>query len=98
MQPNNDLRDDDARLHELLREWRAPETPQSLERAVLGPRMRWWKFLVTGSIRVPVPVVCCVTALALLAGWQLVKPVRPDAPCVIAAQPAVCSSAMPGAC
>jgi len=97
MQPNNDLRDDDARLHELLREWRAPETPQSLEAAVLESRTPWWKFLVTGSIRVPVPVVYFVTALVLLAGWQLVKPAHP-APCVVAEQPAVCSSALPGAC
>ncbi len=53
MQPDND-RDDDAQLRGLLREWKAPETPPSLEQRVLGTRAKesaktpWWRFLIGG--------------------------------------------------
>jgi hypothetical protein len=82
MQPN----DDDARLRGLLREWKAPETPPSLEQRVLrsrakeSPKESWWRFLIGGYIRVPVSVACGVALLLTAAVWRV--SVRPPAPCV----------------
>jgi len=57
---------DDQELNRLLREWRAPNAPPDLRppRADTS-RLRW---LVSGSIRVPVPVA--FAALVLLALWM----------------------------
>ena len=66
---------DDRELNQLLREWKAPDAPPHLELPKSG---RWlgrrsfsggvWKWLLTGSIRVPVPVG---VAAALLLGFWL---------------------------
>jgi quercetin dioxygenase-like cupin family protein len=56
---------DDGELNRLLREWKAPDTPPHLRpRSAHGSRLRW---LVTGAIRVPVPVA--LAALLLVALW-----------------------------
>ena len=56
---------EDQELDRLLREWKAPDAPShlSVPRA-RGSRLRW---LVTGSIRVPVPVAAA--ALLLVGLW-----------------------------
>lgn len=103
MQPNDDFRQDefqqkDPQLRELLQEWRVPATPRSLERRVLGPRTSGWRFLISGTIRVPVPVACCVAVLVIFAAWRSVKAPGAGAPCSLAAQPGACTSSIPGAC
>ena len=57
---------DDQELNRLLREWRAPDAPPNLRppRAHVS-RLRW---LVSGTIPVPVPVA--FAALVLLALWM----------------------------
>jgi hypothetical protein len=50
----------DEELKRVLQQWKAPDAPASLERRVLGEP--WWRWLLTGSVRVPVPV-----GMALLA-------------------------------
>ena len=56
---------DDRDLDQLLREWKAPNAPPHLRvRRAQPSRFRW---LLTGSIRVPVPVA--VAALLLAAFW-----------------------------
>ena len=55
---------DDQELNRLLREWKAPDAPSHL-RPPSAPRS-WWAWLVTGSIRVPVPLAAALT-LALVA-------------------------------
>lgn len=65
---------DDRELSELLREWRAPDAPPALRpRRAHGSWRRW---LVTGTIRVPVPVA--LTALLLVA--LLIGMTRPGPP------------------
>jgi hypothetical protein len=79
MQPN----DDDTQLRGLLREWKAPEASASLEQRVLGSLpspQPWWRFLLSGYIRVPVSVACGVALLLTAAVWRV--SVRPPAPCV----------------
>ena len=58
---------DDKELNELLREWTAPPAPASLRGRVLGTRGSWWRWLLTGTIRVPVPAG--IAAVVLLALW-----------------------------
>ena len=56
---------DDRELNRLLREWTAPDAPPDLRpRRVSGSRLRW---LVSGTIRVPVPVA--LAALLLVGLW-----------------------------
>jgi hypothetical protein len=112
MRPNNDSQNDDAQLRGLLREWRAPETPPSLEQRVLGSlpsqSQPWWRFLFSGYIRVPVYVAYVLAILLMLGAWRVA--VQPPAPCVAAetAAPAhqvtrtlppnTCDHAAPGVC
>ena len=78
MQPLND-----DELRGLLRLWHAPPTPLSLENRILAaanssPFQRCWRWLATGSIRVPVPVGIAACVLLLLLAFQsLRKPKQP---------------------
>ena len=57
----------DEDLKEMLREWRAPEVPQQLEGKILARRdeRRGLNWLLTGTIRVPVPAL--IVALIIVA-------------------------------
>jgi hypothetical protein len=61
---------DDIELTRLLRQWEAPGAPGSLRDRVLKPQ-RSWRWLLTGTIRVPVPVA--LAAMLLFAGWLYVN-------------------------
>jgi hypothetical protein len=53
-------------LNDLLHEWSAPRAPAYLEQKIFAPRGRrvpGWRWLLTGSIRIPTPLF----ALALIA-------------------------------
>ena len=62
MEPLND-----KELNQLLRTWDAPPAPSALEERVFAAKKSWWKWLFTGTIRVPVPIV--VAVLLLIAVW-----------------------------
>jgi hypothetical protein len=64
---------DDQKLSELLKVWQAPNAPASLDARVLGPRRRWWSFLLTGSVRVPLPVTAAITAILVVMAVALVR-------------------------
>jgi len=89
-QQPHDERRDEAQFRGLLKEWKAPETPLSLERRVLGSReprqslqhRSVWRFLLSGYIRVPVSVACAMAVLLTAAVWRFA--VQPPAPCVAA--------------
>ena len=67
MEPN-----DDPKLSSLLREWETGDAPASLDRVLDGRRWNWWRFLATGSIRVPVPIIVALAAaLVVLISAQL---------------------------
>lgn len=66
---------DDQELNRLLREWTAPDAPPHLRpRPAHGSWLRW---LVTGAIRVPVPVA--LAALVLAAFWTVSTRTEPAA-------------------
>ena len=60
---------DDAQLSQLLREWKV-EAPASLEHRVPGALKPWWQFLLSGTIRVPVPVALCLILLTMAGVWR----------------------------
>lgn len=65
---------DDGELDKLLAEWRAPAAPGTLaERLRRARRVAWWRWLLTGTVRVPIPLalvafVALATALMMAIG------------------------------
>jgi len=57
---------DDKELNRLLQQWKAPATPAGIEKKVFSRREPWWKWLISGAIRVPVPVVVALVAMMAL--------------------------------
>jgi hypothetical protein len=51
--------------------------PPSLEERVLGARRAWWRLLLGGYIRVPVPIACSLIVLMAAGAWRWAKPVPP---------------------
>lgn len=70
MEPLND-----KELNELLRRWEAPGAPASLmEKFLPRPeRLPWWRWLWSGSIRVPVPIGLAVIAILLSSVFVVVN-------------------------
>ena len=64
---------DDPKLRNLLREWRVEDAPRSLDERVLGAKQPWWKLLIGGSVRVPMPVVLAFAVLLVVMGVALVR-------------------------
>jgi len=62
MEPLND-----RELDELLKQWPAPLAPETLAKRI-GRRQRgpWWRWLLTGSIRVPVPLALALGGALML--------------------------------
>src|SRR5205085_4135589 len=54
-------------LHRLLRKWEAPPAPATLKARVFPGKTSAWKWLFTGTIRVPVPLA--LAAAVLVALW-----------------------------
>jgi quercetin dioxygenase-like cupin family protein len=76
---------DDRELNQLLRRWKAPDAPPHLR-----PRRAqrsWSGWLLTGAIRVPVPVA--FAALVLAAFWVTPFRVTPARPPSISAPPSI---------
>ena len=57
---------DEQELRQLLQTWEAPAAPASLKDRVFPPRGSRWRWLLTGTIRVPVPVGLAAVVLAAL--------------------------------
>jgi len=60
----------DQKLKELLQKWEAPPAPRELFFRVF-PTPPWWRWLWTGSIRVPVPVgLAALVVLGVVWFWN----------------------------
>src|SRR5438105_1113791 len=69
---------DEKELTQLLRQWEAPSVPASFDHRVLPRRTSWWRWLVSGTIRIPVPVG--LAAVVLVALWIFyLRPAGPPA-------------------
>jgi hypothetical protein len=58
---------DDNELNQLLRKWEAPTAPPTLRQRIFPQQKSWLSWLLTGSIRIPVPAA--IAAAALIALW-----------------------------
>lgn len=65
---NNELPEQE--LDRLLREWKARPAPEGLRRKVFPARERWWRGFWSTSIRVPLPVACCLLIVLAVMAWQ----------------------------
>lgn len=75
-------------LDQLLRKWEAPPAPPTLKARVFPAQESRWRWLATGTIRVPVPIA--LAAVVLVALW--IHDSRPASPPRIA-QPGTVSLA-----
>jgi hypothetical protein len=72
---------DDDQLKKLLVQWVAPRAPASLETRLQGAgARRWWPWLLTGRVSVPVPVGALTIAMLLLLGILAFRPASRRAP------------------
>ena len=85
---------DESQLRNLLKEWRAPATPPSLEQRVLAGHEGLWHFLVRGYIRVPVPVACCLAVLMVAGVWKSARLAEKAESCLAMSRPATAVSAV----
>jgi hypothetical protein len=67
----------DDELRSVLRIWKAQPAPESLRGRVLPRRSIWTRWLISGEIRVPVPIA--VAALCLLLLIITFRTFRPEA-------------------
>ena len=77
MEPLND-----QELDAFLREWQAPLAPSSLEEKFF-PSVHsapWWRWLVNGTIRIPVPAAIAAAAILLVAVFAGIWNRRPAGP------------------
>ena len=65
---------DDPQLRKLLREWKVEDAPRSLDERILGVRKPWWQFLISGSMRIPVPAALAFAAVFLVMTAALFRP------------------------
>lgn len=59
----------DAELDSALADWRAPEAPARLRKAIFGENP-WWRRVWGASIRVPLPVAVAFAILVAIAVWR----------------------------
>jgi hypothetical protein len=88
---------DDDRLDSLLKAWTAPPSPSSLERSMRSAYRRRARFVVLrwllfGSLRVPVPVTALILAAMLVLSVQLWRGPKT----AVVRQPAVANAASAG--
>ena len=76
----------DPELGNLLRQWRVPPHSAVLEVRVLGAKQPWWRFLLTGSIRVPVPLALGLAVLMTFGAWRAAR-TETIAPCISESKP-----------
>ena len=69
---------DDRELNQLLRQWEAPGAPPSLRPPSRPTREPWWRWFVSGTIRIPVPVG--LAAMAVFAAVWLYSAEPPNEP------------------
>lgn len=64
----------DEELKSMLRTWQAPPAPESLRARVFRPTWNSFRWLLSGEIRLPVPVALLLLALLLFIAWRELRP------------------------
>lgn len=64
----------DDELKSVLQLWRAPRAPESLRARVFRRRWHSLAWILSGEIRVPVPVALAALCVLLFAGYRALRP------------------------
>jgi hypothetical protein len=64
----------DDELRSMLRRWKAPPAPETLRARVFRRRTFSLRWLLSGEIRVPVPVALAALCLLILIAYRAVRP------------------------
>lgn len=72
------MESEDRELRRMLREWEAPAAPPGLRSRVMRARTSPWRWLLTGTIRVPAPVG--VAAAVAAVAWLFIGGADPGPP------------------
>lgn len=65
----------DDQLKSMLQEWKAPPAPATLRARVFRERRNWLRWLLSGELRVPVPVaIAAVCVLVFLVYRGIPQP------------------------
>jgi len=79
-------------LDQMLKEWQAPAAPPRLRAALFPDGQRpWWKRMWSVSIRIPLPVACCLGLLCGAVAWRVTRTASPvpKPPALVQTGPAV---------
>jgi hypothetical protein len=76
MEPFEEDELSDRELDALLPAWQSPAAPRRLRAAIFpaGPKP-WWRAMWSTSVRIPVPLACCLAIALALLMWRGVHPV-----------------------
>jgi hypothetical protein len=64
----------DDELRSMLRTWQAPPAPERLRARIFRRRWTLFRWLLSGEIRVPVPVALAALCLLLFVTYRAVRP------------------------
>ncbi|MGH9632509.1 MAG: hypothetical protein ACRD7E_29740 [Bryobacteraceae bacterium] len=64
----------DDELRSMLRTWQAPPAPESLHARVFRRRWPSFQWLLSGEIRLPVPVALALLCLLIFVAYRAVRP------------------------
>ena len=64
----------DDELRSMLSTWKAPPAPKTLRGRIFRRRRLLFRWLLSGEIRVPVPVVLAALCLLIFAAYRALKP------------------------
>lgn len=64
----------DDELSSMLRTWQAPPAPETLRARVFRRRWPSFRWLLSGEIRVPVPVALAALCLLIFVAYRAVRP------------------------
>jgi hypothetical protein len=62
----------DDELKSILRTWSAPPAPATLRARVFGERKNWMRWLLSGELRVPVPVALAALCIFLFLAYRAI--------------------------
>lgn len=65
--------EDDPKLGDLLKAWEVSDAPKTLDARVARFRKPWWKAVLTGSIRLPIPVGVAIAGALLAMAIALLR-------------------------
>jgi hypothetical protein len=64
----------DDELRSMLRTWKAPGAPETLRARVFRRRWAFFRWLLSGEIRIPAPVALAALCLLVFMAYRILQP------------------------